>query len=59
MAPKRSDEAGHVKLLLVFLLGMVVLGLVTERLDRRVYAVVSTVSLATALLYYITGRVWS
>jgi len=47
-----------VQLLLVFLLATVVIGLVTERLDRRVYALVAGGSLITTLLFYGMGRWW-
>jgi hypothetical protein len=48
-----------VKLLLVFLLGMVVLGLVTDRLDRRIYALVAGCATVTTGLFFTFERFWS
>ena len=47
------------KLLLVFLLGMVVLGLVTDRLDRRTYTLVAGCAVATTGLFFGFERFWS
>lgn len=40
------------KLLLVFLLGAVVLGLITDKMDRRTYALLSMGVLFTIGLYF-------
>jgi hypothetical protein len=45
-----------VKLLLVFLLGMVVLGLVTDELDRRTYALVFIGTVSTLGLFFFMRR---
>jgi hypothetical protein len=44
------------KLLLVFLLGMVVLGLLTNELDRRTYAMVFGGTLLTMCLFFFFDR---
>lgn len=52
-------EGFAVKLLLVFLLGMVVLGLVTDRLDRRTYAIVAGSATVMTGLFFGFERFWS
>jgi len=47
-----------VQLLLGFLLSSVVIGLFTERLDRRVVAMIAGGSLITTVLFYSMGRWW-
>ena len=47
------------KLLLVFLLGMVVLGLTTDRLDRRTWVLVFGASLMTTVTYFGVQRFMS
>jgi MFS family permease len=47
------------KLLLVFLLGMVVLGLVSDRFDRRTYALVAGCATFTTALFFTFDRFWS
>jgi uncharacterized SAM-binding protein YcdF (DUF218 family) len=47
-----------VKLLLIFLLACVIVGLFTERLDRRVYAVIAGGALFTTALFFTMGRWW-
>lgn len=47
------------KLLLVFLLAMVVLGLCTNRLDWRVYGLVCGMALMTTGAYFVAERFMS
>lgn len=47
------------KLVLAFLLGMVILGLVSDRMDRRVYALILGGSVVTAGLFYRLERFWT
>jgi hypothetical protein len=44
------------KLLIVFLLSMVVLGLVTNELDRRTYAMVFAGTVLTMMLFFFFDR---
>ncbi len=46
------------KLLLAFLLATVVIGLVTDRLDGRTYALVIAGSLFTTALFFTFQRFW-
>lgn len=46
------------KLLLAFLLGTVVLGLVTDRLDGRTYGLMLAGSLFTTALFFTFQRFW-
>jgi hypothetical protein len=46
------------KLLLVFLLVMVVLGLFTERLNQRTYLLVAGASVMTTALFFGFQRFW-
>ncbi len=46
------------KLVLVFLLSMVVLGLMTERFDARTYLVVAGASTVTTALFFTFVRFW-
>jgi hypothetical protein len=48
-----------VKLLLGFVLLMVVLGFVTDRLDWRVYGVVTGAAIMVAGLFFTFERFWS
>jgi hypothetical protein len=47
-----------VKLVLTFLLGMVVLGLVTDRLDARTYLLVFVAALLMVGLFFTFTRFW-
>lgn len=47
------------KLLLVFLLGAVVLGLVSDRFDRWTYAMVVAGSVLTTALFFVFPRFWT
>jgi hypothetical protein len=47
-----------VKLVLVFLLAMVVLGLVTDRLDTRVYLIVFSGAMMLTGLFFSLQRFW-
>jgi|GEM_PF-2113915 len=44
------------KLLIPFLLGAVVLGLVTDRLDGRVWSAIIGTAIAVTALYYLVAR---
>jgi hypothetical protein len=46
------------KLFLAYLLAMVVLGLVTERLSARVYGLVLLAAVITTALFYELERFW-
>ena len=47
------------QLLLVFLLASVTIGLVTDRLDRRVYTLIVAGAAFTTMLFYGMGRWWA
>jgi hypothetical protein len=44
------------KLMLVFLLGMVILGLATDRLDRRTYSLIIGAAVMTTGTYFFLER---
>jgi hypothetical protein len=48
-----------VKLLLIFLLATVLIGLFTDRLERRTYALIAGGSLFTTALFFTMGRWWA
>lgn len=46
-------------LLLPFLLGMVGLGLVTDKLDRRTYLLILGSAVLATILFYLLRRFWT
>ena len=46
------------KLLIVFLLGTVVVGLATDRLDARSYLLVAAGAILTTALFFVFVRFW-